>query len=32
MQALEFNATPHSSMLLIPEIYRQQWEGLSNQY
>ena len=29
MQAIEFNATPHSGMLLIPEMYRQQWEGLS---
>lgn len=29
MQAIEFNAIPHSGMLLIPEIYRQQWEGLS---
>ncbi|QLQ30721.1 MAG: hypothetical protein HZT40_02840 [Candidatus Thiothrix singaporensis] len=29
MQAIEFNATPHGGMLLIPEIYRQQWEGLA---
>lgn len=29
MQAIEFNAVPHSGILLIPEIYRQQWEGLS---
>ncbi|MGB3916933.1 hypothetical protein J9253_09955 [Thiothrix litoralis] len=29
MQAIEFNATPHGGMLLIPEMYRQQWEGLS---
>ena len=29
MQAIEFNATPHGGILLIPEMYRQQWEGLS---
>lgn len=29
MQAIEFSATPQNGILLIPEAYRQQWEGLA---